>query len=99
MLVLAMLTQDVPPSAASLARSNWWAWSGGLFGAIYIAISILLVPRLGTMSFVALLVAGQMLCSLVFDHYGLFGVPEHSIDIARILGAALLVAGVVLVRL
>jgi bacterial/archaeal transporter family-2 protein len=40
-----------------------------------------------------------MLCSLVFDHYGLFGVPEHSIDIARMLGAVLLVAGVVLVRL
>lgn len=99
MLLLAILMRDALPSAASMARSTWWAWSGGLFGAIYIAISILLVPRIGTMSFVALLVAGQMLCSLIFDHYGLFGVPEHSIDIGRILGAALLVAGVVLVRL
>lgn len=69
------------------------AWSGGLFGAIYIAISIVLVPRIGTMSFVALLVAGQMLCFLIFDHYGLFGVPEHPIDMGRMLRAVLLVAG------
>ena len=99
MLVLAVVMRDAVPSTASMARSNWWAWSGGLFGAIYIAISIVLIPRIGTMSFVALLITGQMLCSLIFDHYGLFGVPEHPIDIGRILGAVLLVAGVVLIRL
>src|SRR6185312_2574133 len=44
----------------------------GIFGAFYIAISILLVPRLGAATFIAILVAGQMLCSLVIDHYGPF---------------------------
>jgi bacterial/archaeal transporter family-2 protein len=38
---------------------------------------MLLVPRLGTATFVALLVAGQMLASLILDHYGLLGVPQH----------------------
>jgi bacterial/archaeal transporter family-2 protein len=44
-------------------RSDWWAWGGGFFGAIYIAISILLVPRLDTATFVALLIADQMVAS------------------------------------
>lgn len=98
MLVLALAMRDALPSAGSMVRSNWWAWSGGFFGTVYIAISILLVPRLGTATFVALLVAGQMLCSLAFDHYGWFGVPQHPADPLRLVGAALLVAGVVLIR-
>jgi bacterial/archaeal transporter family-2 protein len=98
MLVLAFALREAAPSAGTMLRSNWWAWSGGFFGAIYIAISILLVPRLGTAAFVALLVAGQMLSSLVFDHYGLVGIAPRPADPARLLGAVLLVGGVVLIR-
>ena len=99
MLALAFAMRDELPPAVVAVRANWWAWSGGFFGAIYIAISILLVPRLGTATFIALLVAGQMLSSLVFDHYGLFGVVQHSVDLYRLLGAVLLVGGVILTRL
>ncbi len=98
MLALALALRDTLPTGGAIARSNWWGWSGGFFGAIYIGISILLVPRLGTATFVALLVAGQMLSSLAFDHYGLFGVVQHAASPLRLLGAALLVAGVVLIR-
>jgi bacterial/archaeal transporter family-2 protein len=98
MLVLAFALREAAPSAGAMLRSNWWAWSGGFFGAIYIEISILLVPRLGTAAFVALLVAGQMLSSLVFDHYGLVGIAPRPADPARLLGAVLLVGGVVLIR-
>src|SRR5579863_5129005 len=53
MLVLALAMRDALPVTGTMVRSNWWAWSGGFFGAIYIAISILLVPRFGTATFVA----------------------------------------------
>jgi transporter family-2 protein len=98
MLLLAFALREALPPAAAVVRSNWWAWSGGFFGAIYIAISILLVPRLGTAAFVALLVAGQLLSSFVFDHYGLLGIAPRPADPARLLGAVLLVVGVVLIR-
>jgi bacterial/archaeal transporter family-2 protein len=98
MLVLAAALRDGVPSTAAVLRSNWWAWSGGFFGAIYIAISILLVPRLGTAAFVALLIAGQMVASLVFDNYGWFGLAERPADPLRIFGALLLVGGVILIR-
>jgi bacterial/archaeal transporter family-2 protein len=98
MLVLAAALRDGVPSSTAVLQSNWWAWSGGFFGAIYIAISILLVPRLGTAAFVALLITGQMVASLVFDHYGWFGLAERPADPLRILGALLLVGGVILIR-
>ena len=99
MLLLVLVLRDAVPPATVMARSHWWAWSGGFFGAIYIAISILLVPRLGTATFVALLVAGQMVSSLIFDHYGWLGLAVHPVDPFRVLGAVLLVGGVVLLRL
>jgi transporter family-2 protein len=98
MLALALAMHDTFPATATLERSNWWAWSGGFFGALYIGISILLVPRVGTATFVALLVAGQMLASLLADHFGLFGVAHHPLTLSRVIGAALLVGGVMLIR-
>jgi bacterial/archaeal transporter family-2 protein len=98
MLALALALRDPLPPPALVARVPWWVWSGGLFGAIFIGLSIFLLPRLGATTFVALLVAGQMLSSLAFDHFGLFGLARRPADPARLLGIALLVGGVVLVR-
>ena len=63
MVVLALVLQDPLPSAATAARIPWFAWSGGLFGAIFVALAIFLVPQLGAAAFFALLIAGQMLGS------------------------------------
>jgi transporter family-2 protein len=99
MVLLALALRDPLPSASVAARVPWWAWSGGLFGAIFIALAILLIPQLGAATFIALLVAGQMLCSLAFDHFGLLGIPVHPASLMRLAGAACLVLGVVLIRM
>lgn len=99
MAALALLMRDPVPSAATAARIPWFAWSGGVFGAIFIGLGIFLVPRLGAATFFALLIAGQMLGSVAFDHFGVLGVPVHPVSAVRIAGAALLVAGVVLIRM
>ena len=99
MAALALLLRDPVPSAAIAARIPWFAWSGGLFGAIFIGLGIFLVPQLGAATFFALLIAGQMLGSVAFDHFGLLGVPVHPISAVRITGAALLVGGVILIRM
>ena len=52
-------------------------------------MSIFLLPRLGAATVVALIVVGQMLGSLAFDHFGLLGVPQHAASPLRILGAGL----------
>ena len=98
-MALVLLAMREPwVSLAAVAKSSAWSWTGGVFGTIYIVVSILLLPHLGAATVVALLVTGQMLGSLVFDHYGLFGLTPHSLDIFRLAGATLLIVGVVLIR-
>lgn len=99
MAALALVLRDPVPSAATAARIPWFAWSGGLFGAIFIGLGIFLVPRLGAATFFALLIAGQMLGSVAFDHFGVLGVPVHPVSAVRIAGIALLIGGVVLIRM
>ena len=98
MLAVALALREPWPSLQAIQRSEWLSWSGGLFGAIYIGISILLIPRLGAAMVIALFVAGQMIGSLAFDHFGILGVPVHPLGWLRLSGAALLVVGVILIR-
>ena len=86
------------PIGAAWERSEWWHWIGGLLGAVYIVATIVVAPRLGAATLVAALVAGQMIASLVLDHFGWVGFPVHHIDPWRLAGAALIVGGVVLVQ-
>ena len=98
MALLALALRDPLPSAGVAARIPWWAWSGGLFGAVFIGLAILLVPHLGAATFIALLVTGQMLASVTFDHFGWLGLAQRPIDVPRLIGVALLIGGVVLIR-
>jgi transporter family-2 protein len=98
MLLFAAVARAPIPGIDTWARLNAWEWIGGLFGAIYIVIGVFLVPRIGTATFFALFVAGTMGFSLALDHFGAFGIPEKAIDLPRLAGAVLIVAGVVLIR-
>jgi transporter family-2 protein len=98
MMSLAFVLREPIPSAAVVARIPWWAWSGGLFGAIFIGISILVAYQLGAATLIALLVTGQMIASIAMDHFGWLGLPQRPIDLPRLIGVGLLIGGVVLIR-
>jgi len=98
MAVVILLVRDPWPPLAAVVRTPWWAWAGGLFGVVYIVAAILLLPRLGAAAVVALIVVGQMGASVAVDALGAFGLQRHPIDAPRLLGAVLLVVGVVLIR-
>jgi transporter family-2 protein len=76
--------RDPVPSAAVASRIPWWAWSGGLFGAIFIGLAIYLVPVLGAATFISVLIAGQMIASITFDHFGWLGLEQRTIDLPRL---------------
>jgi bacterial/archaeal transporter family-2 protein len=98
-LLLAVLSLGISvPLGAAWAQSTWLQWSGGLLGAIYIAGAVVLAPRLGAGTLIAAVVGGQMVASLVLDHYGLVGFPEHPVSGLRLLGAGLVILGVVLIQ-
>src|SRR5829696_6843588 len=98
MALIALALRDPLPAVGVAARIPWWAWSGGLFGAIFIGLSILLVPHLWAATFIALLVTGQMLASVAFDHFGWRGLAQRPVEAPRLIGVALLIGGVVLIR-
>jgi transporter family-2 protein len=97
-LLLAIAIRTPVPSGSKLTGSPWWVWTGGLLGVIFVLVSLGLVNRLGATFLFALVVVGQMIASMVIDHFGLFGVSEHAVSPLRILGVALLLGGVVLIR-
>jgi transporter family-2 protein len=57
-----------------------------------------MVPRLGAATTLALIIGGQMLGSLAFDHMGPLGVPQHPVTPQRLVGVVLLIGAVMLVR-
>ena len=97
-VALAMPGPRLTLSGLGAGGHGWVAWTGGLFGAIFIAVAILMVPRLGAATVLALIVVGQMLGSLAFDHFGLLGMAPHPLTLVRVAGAGCLVLGVVLIR-
>ena len=97
-LALFLLLARTPlPTRPAIASVPAWAWFGGLVGACYVATTVIVGPRLGSATLLALVGLGQLLAALAIDHYGWIGFPQHSISTLRILGAVLLFSGVLLI--
>lgn len=100
-LALFLFTLATHISIPSLQRASqipWYLWLGGLLGAMYLTATIILAPVLGAANTIGLVVTGQILAAIAIDHFGLVGFPLHSLSFWRIIGAILLVTGVVLVQ-
>lgn len=98
MVVVLLAMREQMPSWKLVTATPWWAWSGGVLGGIFILLVILLLPSLGAATLLALVVAGQMSAAIVMDHLGAFGLTAHSVSISRLLGVALIIGGVVLIK-
>jgi transporter family-2 protein len=93
--VVALLMREPLPQTV---RGPWWMWAGGFFGATYIVVSVLASRRLGIAVLLASTVVGQLVTALIVDHYGWLGAPVVRLSSNRLLGAVLLIAGVLLMR-
>ncbi len=79
------------------AAAPWWAWAAGLGGAFYVSSQPFVLPRLGAALFTTLIITGQVVTAVALDHFGALGLPLHPAAPLRIFGAALIIAGMVLV--
>ena len=100
LLVLAgaSLFSTLPLPSPALWRAPRWVWLGGIFGGAYVVLAIVLADRLGAALLSATGILGQLAASILIDHYGWFGMPVQRATPARLIGVALLAAGVVLIR-
>lgn len=98
-LLIYVIASGEKFSDVSLARNApAFAWLGGLLGAFFVASTIILLPRLGVVLTISLVIAGQMIMSLIIDHFGLLGTPVKEINLARVTGVILIGVGAVIIR-
>ena len=98
LLGVVVVSRQPAPMMGGLARMPLWGWLGGAVGALFIVVSIVLTPRLGTAVTLATITVGQMVAALVLDHYGWLGAPVIRLSLPRVLGAACLLLGIFLMR-
>jgi transporter family-2 protein len=97
-LFVAWLASGQRPGEAAFARLPWYAWLGGLYGAMYVAVAAYAAPRIGLASLITIGIAGQIVSAMLLDHFGALGLPRDPFSLVRLGGAALVVLGVILVR-
>lgn len=80
------------------ATGPWYLWMGGVIGAIFVGFITWVNQEQGVALTFALVVSGQIFISLLIDHYGLFGSAVKTITLEKLVGAALIVAGIILIK-
>lgn len=78
---------DLPP----------YYYIGGALGSLFVGSSIYLIPRMGAVTMMASFVTGQLIMSIIMDHYGLLGLNPYPVTMQRLMGVILLFAGLLLV--
>lgn len=86
--------------AGAFQKGNpWWMWLGGILGACVVTTNAFLSPRLGTGLTVMLALFGQVAGGFIIDRFGLLGVPKRRVTALQLLGLAIVLGGIALIRL
>ena len=72
---------------------------GGLLGAVYVTVNLILAPKIGVAAIMALGIAGQLVAALLLDRFGMFDLMERGLTSGRVGGAVLVLVGALMVRL
>ena len=94
--ILVLLQSTAKPSFSQLQQIPWYLYLGGCLGVYAISISIYTAPQLGLLTFTGLVIFGQVLSSMLIDHFAWFGLNKTPISLTRLLGAIAIFIGVLL---
>ncbi|TKG97310.1 DMT family transporter [Puteibacter caeruleilacunae] len=99
-LISLIVTFLVPafPNFSQLREVPWYLYIGGALGVVFVTGFLLLIPRIGATSLVAAVLVGQLVMSIIIDHFGWLGVQTIEISMKRLVGVILLVIGTLLVQ-
>jgi bacterial/archaeal transporter family-2 protein len=97
-ILIMLALRPTMPSLAAIRTAPWWMWIGGPLGTLFVLAGASLTPKLGAASYITAAIAGQVVLSLLLDHFGLMNVPQQGLTLSRMAGGLLVVGGVLLVR-
>ena len=98
-LLIGLGIFKTPDLVEKVGNVPWWAFSGGLLGAIFVSLNTLIVPKLGLTTATLAVVCSQMIMSLVIDQWSWFGMPLHPLNASKVFAIALLIAAITLTQL
>ncbi len=94
LIILFFVTGERLGSLNQWMKAPWYSLFGGLFAAIFVAINIFIIPKVGIAAGLSAVIVGQLLLSTFFDSMGWFGLERIPISLPRIIGMVLLIVGV-----
>ena len=97
-LLVVWLFSGNRPGTEPFTALPWYAWIGGLYGAVFVAVAAFAAPKIGIASLITIGIAGQIAMALWLDHVGAMGLAREPINLVRVGGALLVFVGVILVR-
>ena len=97
-LNLAMGTDPALLSMDNIKSTRWWMWLGGIMGAMFITSVIFIAPKIGPTSLFGIIIASQLIFSVVVDHYGWLGFDAQAVNLKKVMGVLLLIAGSFLIQ-
>ncbi|MFU1797881.1 DMT family transporter [Paenibacillus azoreducens] len=96
--VAFLFRKQIPLLVPHTSTGNWWMWGGGVLSAVIVTTMIVAPARIGYATFISILLTGQIIMAMIIDHFGLFGSNITPISLRHIIGAILLIAGIVLIK-
>ncbi len=87
------------PVTERIGAGPWWMWLGGVCGAFFVTLALILVPKIGAASYLSAMIAGQLLASVVIDHFGHMGLAVREVTPGRVVGVLLVLAGMAAIRI
>ena len=88
-----------PPSMAQLGAAPTTSYAAGLLIGFYALSATVIIPRFGAASFVAFILIAQLVSSAVIDQFGLFGMARRPVDTMKLIGLAVIVAGIAIMEI
>lgn len=102
-VVLAVLALLVARGSTNLGALQtmplYMLLGGGLLGAVYVSVNLILAPKIGVAAIMALAIAGQLVTALFLDRFGLFDLMQRELSLGRVGGAILVFVGALMVRM
>ncbi len=96
--VVTLLARVPAPTSAGVSAAPWWSYLGGTLGAFFVTTAVMLVPKMGNASYLAAMIAGQLVASVVIDHFGHMGLDPHPFTWGKALGIVLMLTGVLCIK-
>jgi transporter family-2 protein len=89
----SLMRGGIVASLVAIPAQPWWSLLGGLLGAGALLSYVVLAPKVGLSALLGLAIAGQIISSLVIDHFGLLGAAQRPVSLIKLGGLIVMLAG------